>query len=780
MPRFLFVNPPLVVDEDFIDYPTFANHGALACAGLAARNGAQVTVHDAAAQPNSGRHQRTNGKSGHILGIPHSDFLAALPQAAIAGEVDVVVLAASVFLRIEAAHEETRHLIASLREHFPRAVLLLCDGYIGGQHYLDYDGEKVLGEYPQLDAILKYPGERLFADPEYLATLHGERSVIQQAPVDVQEGDPLEPFYFIDGIDLANFDRFLHRCYGDGAWQNTFGITAGTRSFLTSTGCPHRCIFCTSNPGWRATGRKTYQPIPLQRLSHWAYLLRSAYAAERLLITDEMVNVRPDFNAMLKMLNELDFTYDFPNGMRADHLDREAVELMKGRVRMLSISAESGSQDDLNGPIGKGQTLEAIYDVAAWCKEIGVPLMVHYIIGFPWETPKHITATLDLAWDLYDRFGAWPSMQFATPIKGTELHDQLVELELIPADGVDLKDGGLFQHKPCFDPPQCPPGYVAKARAAFDMKMSARQAQKLIMNITYKCANRCVFCATGDRVSAAMEWDKIEEILRQHSEQGTDQLDIDGGEPSMHPRLIDTITLARELGYRSINVTSNGRLLRDADLAKSLVESGITHLLISLHGANADVHDAATDAPGSFEQTMQGIDNVMRFKPDHVDTGMNVTIVNDNIKHLKPLTELAINKGFPKINFQFTTPFGRAYDNIVPPLEETGRAVMEVIDLYADQIAIHVINAQFCAMPGYEEYVSGDLQKLGRTMIFAADPRFPEQVNLYDWLGARREKREVCESCPWTVVCEGFQVFVEDKPDMRVERARTTIEVAGA
>jgi hypothetical protein len=103
---------------------------------------------------------------------------------------------------------------------------------------------------------------------------------------------------------------------------------------------------------------------------------------------------------------------------------------------------------------------------------------------------------------------------------------------------------------------------------------------------------------------------------------------------------------------------------------------------------------------------------------------------------------------------------------------------MQVIDRYADRIHIHVINAQFCAFPGYEQYVVGDLQKLGRTMVFAADPRFPEQVNLYQWLGARREKRDVCATCPWTTACEGFQVFAQEKPDMRVERARPVVAVA--
>ena len=229
----------------------------------------------------------------------------------------------------------------------------------------------------------------------------------------------------------------------------------------------------------------------------------------------------------------------------------------------------------------------------------------------------------------------------------------------------------------------------------------------------------------------------------------------------LHPQLVDAIRLARDLGYRSINLTTQrAHCCAIAAFAERLLDSGITHLLISLHGATAEVHDAATDAPGSFEQTVAGIDNVMALRPAHVDTGMNVTIVRANVDHLMPLTALAIAKGFSKINFQFTTPFGRAYEDVVPPLEEAARAVMQVIDRYAEQIQIHVINAQFCAFPGYEQYVAGDLQKLGRTMVFAADPRFPEQVNLYEWLGARREKREVCATCPWTTVCEGFQVFV--------------------
>src|SRR5689334_8480092 len=172
MARFLFINPPLVLEHDFIDYPFFANHGLLACAGLAARSGADVVVHDAFALPTSGRHRRAAG--GWVLGVEHREFVASLPR----GKWDVVVLGGPVFLRIENAHAETRALIAALRERFPRAVLLLADGYVGGQHYADYDGDAVLARYPEFDAILKYPGERFFGEPDHLATLGDARVVL--------------------------------------------------------------------------------------------------------------------------------------------------------------------------------------------------------------------------------------------------------------------------------------------------------------------------------------------------------------------------------------------------------------------------------------------------------------------------------------------------------------------------------------------------------------------------------------------------------------------------
>jgi hypothetical protein len=63
-----------------------------------------------------------------------------------------------------------------------------------------------------------------------------------------------------------------------------------------------------------------------------------------------------------------------------------------------------------------------------------------------------------------------------------------------------------------------------------------------------------------------------------------------------------------------------------------------------------------------------------------------------------------------------------------------------------------VINLPFCFMPGYEEFLTGDLQKLGRHMVFVNN----ETVNLAAYLAERRTRKPVCESCPRAVFCGGF------------------------
>jgi MoaA/NifB/PqqE/SkfB family radical SAM enzyme len=751
-PRVLFVNPPLTLPRDFIDYPYFANHGLLSAAGWAARGGAEVAVADAFALPGSGRTALAGDRT--LLGVPVAELEASLPD----GPFDAVVIGASPFLRVAGPDDGIVALTDGLRGRHPAAALVLADCHAGGMHHADYDGEAVLRRLPAIDAVVKYAGERTLADPAGLAALRGSRRVVDDPAA---EWPSPPPFPAVDLLDGPAFGAFLWRCFGDGAWANPFGVGPTTRSMLTSSGCPYRCVFCSSNPGWRATGRKPYRVVPLPVVEEWAYLLARGLGARKLFVLDEVANLRPDFEAVLDALARLDLAYEFPNGLRADRLAEAAIRKMAGRVSLLCVSAESGNPDDLAGPIGKRLDLAEVERVARQARDARVPLLVHYVVGFPWETPRHVAATLEHAFKVFETWGAEPAVQFATPLPGTELHAMCADAGLLPEGGIDLADGALFQHRPAFLPPGLPAGFLELARASLQRKVAASRTRKVIVNLTYECINRCVFCAVSNRVRRDIPWDRLKAIVEEHRAAGVELIDFDGGEPTLHPRFLDVLRLAAGLGYRQVHVTTNGRRLADRSLAAAVAASGVTSLQVSIHGSHAAVHDAITRVPGSFAETLAGLRNVMALKPNGLDVGVNLTVARPNLHDVAGIVELAWKEGVGHANVQLVTPFGRAGADLVPTPDEAFAAVREAIDRFGDRVAIQVVNGQFCRFPGYESYLVGDVGKLGRTMVFATE----EEVNLFRYLGERRAKREECSRCPWGMVCEGFFEFGEGEPD---------------
>ncbi|MGM0577865.1 MAG: radical SAM protein [Myxococcota bacterium] len=753
--RALFVNPPLFVGTDFIDYPYFADYGLLVSAAWTARAGWAVDVVDAFARPGSGKHPHGDH---FLLGVPNDAMLEAMPEE----PVDVVAVASTPFLKPQDPRPETRELIAALRERYPDAALILADCHFGGMHTVEVDLEDVLAAMPDLDAHLRYAGDAWFSEPERLLDLKGTKQAVDAAAHPWRSSHS-PPFPLLDALDREHHRRFLASCFADGSWSNPFDVTPDTLPFMTSGGCVHRCIFCTSNPGWQTVGRKPYRAVPLECIEQWAYLLVKGLGARKLMILDEIANLRPDFEEVLEVLEKLDLRYDFPNGVRADYLADSAIERMKGRVNRLSVSVESGDAAELSGPIAKRLDPNEVERVARTAHRVGVPLMVHYIIGFPWETPRQVLDTLEFAWRLHEQYGAEPAVQYATPLRGTPLHEMCLEQGLTTKQGADSTDPALFQHEPSYVPPNIPPGWLETAKGALEAKLKAARERKVIMNITYSCDNNCEFCATGDRVRKIIPWPRVERILREHWDQGIGQLDIDGGEPTLHPNLVDAIRLATDLGYHRINITSNGRRLADPERARELVQSGLTSLLISMHGHTPELHDRIVRKRGAFDQTVAGIRNALAYMSEDVDFGVNITIVRNNVDHLEEFTQLAWDLGARKVNYQMLTPFGNAEtrytdEDIVPPEREVAARLCEVIERWSDRLRIFVVNAQPCLFPGYERYVLPDLQKLGRTMVFVWD----EEVNLFEYLGARRERVEICESCPHSINCQGFFDFESD------------------
>lgn len=740
--RVLVVHPPLSIARDFIDYPYFADLGAVQLAASLRASGASVTLVDAYALPGSSLTWRSDGRAH--MGASVDEVLAHALSAA--READLIVVAYTPFHRPPSRDDLLATLLVSLRAAAPGASLLLADCYQSGQHYIESPGEAVLASYPEADGWVKY-------EAEITLPLLAARAAAGERPRGVYRGAETEsldalPLPAWDLIDLAANDRFRARVVAGlrrGTWA--FPIDGRTLPLVTSRGCPFTCVHCSSNPG-RAPGEpKTQRRLSPARLRKHLRTLAHEHGAMRVHALDELINVNEGhWEAFLDEVAALDLRFEVPNGMRADYLNPAHFAKMKGRVTTVSVSAESGSQRVLDQIVGKRLNLAHITRAAENAHAAGVPLMVHYIIGLPGERPEEINQTLAFAMDLWERFGAWPALQFATPLPGT----RLAEGRALPI----VNDWGpLFQTEPSQPDASVSAEDLKKFKWTFDRRLEASSGpQKLVMNVTYVCNNRCTFCAVGTRTQIDGHSQRQREHLQKYRAMGVRMVDFDGGEPTLYPELIPLVRYARAIGYERINVTTNGRLCYYEDFARKLVRSGLTTLLFSVHGPDAQTHAQQVGVAEAFEQTTQGIRNALRHATPGVEIGMNVTVTKGNHDKLEQVAQLAWDLGLRWLNIQFLTPFGRATKWVAPDTQRAADFARGVIDRWRDRMKLQVINLPFCFMPGYEEFLVGDLLKLQRHMVFVNN----EDVNLADYLAERRTRKPVCERCPHAVFCGGF------------------------
>lgn len=360
----------------------------------------------------------------------------------------------------------------------------------------------------------------------------------------------------------------------------------------------------------------------------------------------------------------------------------------------------------------------ALHALAARATGSGVPLVVACPIGLPGQTREEVNATLARALELHETTGAWPSIELGAPAPG-----QVPRADLVPF------------------------------KWTFDRRLEAGQhPTKVIMNATYRCNNRCTFCATGTRTQFDGNLQRQKEILLKYRRHGVRLLDIDGGEPTLHPNLFELVSFARQAGFEKVNVTTNGRMASYEAFARQLVDCGVTSLLFSIHGHTAQIHAQNVGVAEAFDQTLAGVRHVVRLAPRGLELGANVTVTKSNFRYLPEMAQLVFDLGLRWYNIQFLTPFGRATRATSPDTQEAADVAMRVIDRFRDRMKFQVINLPFCFMPGYEEFLVGDLLKLERTMIFVNS----DEVNLFEYLRERRTRKQVCEACPRAVFCGGF------------------------
>jgi His-Xaa-Ser system radical SAM maturase HxsC len=169
--------------------------------------------------------------------------------------------------------------------------------------------------------------------------------------------------------------------------------------------------------------------------------------------------------------------------------------------------------------------------------------------------------------------------------------------------------------------------------------------------LTNRCNCNCLMCPDSESArrngqDMALGW--IERFL---SLLPSDlrHLALTGGEPTLlRERLFAVLDLCRQyLPQTQLLLLSNGRMCYYPDYARQLAQHGVGRVVVAtaLQAADAGTHDQITGAPGSFAQTLGGIQNLLAYG---VRVEIRVVVQQANWHRLADLAAL-IAREIPRV-----------------------------------------------------------------------------------------------------------------------------------
>jgi len=194
-----------------------------------------------------------------------------------------------------------------------------------------------------------------------------------------------------------------------------------------------------------------------------------------------------------------------------------------------------------------------------------------------------------------------------------------------------------------------------------------------IVEVTDSCNLTCPVCLADSRGEGT--WmplaDEFEEMLRGllWSEGRAPALQLSGGEPTIRRDLPELVAIARDLGFKFIELDTNGiELAKRPELAKELADAGLEGVYLQFDGFTSEVHFA-----------LRGAD-LTRIKERALENcakaGLSVTLAATVVKgindgQLWDLVKYAISKKTVGVNFQPFAALGRYPRSLFDPLDRT-------------------------------------------------------------------------------------------------------------
>lgn len=241
--------------------------------------------------------------------------------------------------------------------------------------------------------------------------------VIWQHKGDTQVNAPRSPV-----ADLATLPfPAVHLLPDLGAYRPPDALRFPFMTIMTSRGCPARCTFCSTE---NMFGKKVRMRWETSVVDEMAYLA-DRFGIREIHIADDVFTVnRKRVLAICREIEarQLDLTFFFMNGLRADQVDQEMLEALRAvGFQNVGFGVET-SDDSMREDIQKRLELERVIWAVDAAKKLGFSTWLFFIIGLWGETEASVRATIDFAKKVRPDYAKFFILK---PLPGTPLFQKL-------------------------------------------------------------------------------------------------------------------------------------------------------------------------------------------------------------------------------------------------------------------------------------------------------------------------------------------------------------------
>lgn len=288
-----------------------------------------------------------------------------------------------------------------------------------------------------------------------------------------------------------------------------------------------------------------------------------------------------------------------------------------------------------------------------------------------------------------------------------------------------------------------------------------------------RCDVRCKFCYDEYVPATQKAWLSVDDAIRALEKfrfyYGNEFVDFMGGEPTLHPAILDITAHAASIGLRPTVITHGMHLARP-ERAAAFARAGIHDFLVSIHATGTTVRAIHGRGRDNATRQIQALDNLRALG---IPFRFNVTMIRDNLTQLETVAALAADKGARVVNFLTFNPYFEWERDIEIGFQarhsEIAPYLKRAIDICtAAGVEANVRYMPPCQLPGYEQHVYTGFQ-------LPYDEHEWDYNSWYDtghsgapsaawYYQASRRQRErhnyqqvpACGRCALREICDGF------------------------